>query len=181
MCKILHIGTCTSIKFLSRPYVCIPPTGKVQRARYSTFAHMQLSSSYQDLNSTSPPTRTYCFITPYTQGAKWKILQICADVSIKFLSRPYICINPYMQGAKCKNLHIRTHVCIKFLSRPYFFTTPYMQGAQCKILHNCTHASIKFLSRPYLCITPYLQGAKGKILHICTWSSYQDPNFYITP
>ena len=52
-CKILHICTRASIKFLSSPNFYIIPTCKVQSARSCTFAHMHVISYYLAPISTS--------------------------------------------------------------------------------------------------------------------------------
>merc|ERR1711873_295708 len=57
-CKILHICTHASIKFLSSPNFYIIPTCKVQSAKSCTFAHVQVLSSYlAPISTSSLPAR----------------------------------------------------------------------------------------------------------------------------
>ena len=136
-CKILHICTRASIKFLSSPNFHIILTCKLQSARYCTFAHVQVLSSYQDPISSSPPT---CKVQS-AKSCTFTHMQVPKFYQDP-ISRSYFYITSYLQGAKCKILHICTQASIKFLSRPNFFITPYMQGANCKILHTSRYQDL---------------------------------------
>ena len=63
-CKILLICTRASIKFLSRPNFFITPYMQGASEKSCTFTHVQVPRTYQDLIS-----RSYFYITSYMQGA----------------------------------------------------------------------------------------------------------------
>ena len=134
----MHICTRASIKFLSSPNFHIILTCKLQSARYCTFAHVQVLSSYQDPISSSPPT---CKVQS-AKSCTFTHMQVPKFYQDP-ISRSYFYITSYLQGAKCKILHICTHASIKFLSSPNFYIIP-----TCKVqsARSCTIAHVQVIS-----------------------------------
>ena len=135
-CKILHICTRASIKFLSSPNFHIILTCKLQSARYCTFAHVQVLSSYQDPISSSPPT---CKVQS-ARSCTFAHVQVLSSYQDPISTSPPTC---KVQSARsCTFAHKQV---LSSYQDPISSSPPI---CKVQIAKSCTQAGTKILLRP---------------------------------